>query len=357
MNMGYSIGGLLRGSVPDGCWQRGILLHIVLTQIYVRLLNKNRAVCKGHEQNKNYIKIHKNPIFCSFNVFLGSAISIFMICLKNVTNLCFDIVMAETPSKRQKSLAALLRATPGTIRVADATRALEIDRQHASRLLAGWHKQGVVRRVAHGLYVPVQPSALGQTQVLEDPWVLVPELYRPGYIGGWSALEYWGLTEQIFRSICVLTHKRVTYGGTAHQGVDFFIKYVPEKNLFGTKTLWRETTKVQVSDPYKTLLDCIDDLHLGAGLQHITDCLLEFIKVFNKPSDLDTLLNYAIQINNGALFKKLGYLAEMLEFESSFVGECRKHLTSGYATLDKNAKSNRLVTRWNLWVPGGKPDD
>ena len=26
---------------------------------------------------------------------------------------------------------------------------------------------------------------------------------------------------------------------------------------------------------------------------------------------------------------------------------------SGYAVLDKNAKHNRLVTRWNLWVPRG----
>ena len=262
--------------------------------------------------------------------------------------------MIEAPSTRQKRLAALIRATSGTIRVVDAMRVLEIDRQHASRLLAGWHKQGVIRRVAHGLYVPVQPSLLGQTQVLEDPWVLVPELYSPGYIGGWSALEYWELTEQLFRSVCVLTHKRVTYGETTHQGINFFIKYVPEKHLFGTKTVWRGHTKILVSDPYKTLLDCIDDLHLGAGLQHVIDCLLEFTKVFEKPSDLDALLDYAVQINNGALFKKLGYLAEQLAFKPSFVSECQKHLTSGYATLDKNAPHNRLVTRWNLWVPGEK---
>ncbi len=262
--------------------------------------------------------------------------------------------MVEVPSKRQKRLAALMRATSDPIRAADAMHVLEIDRQHASSLLAGWHKQGVVRRVAHGLYVPVQPSALGQTQILEDPWVLVPDLYSPGYIGGWSALEYWELTEQLFRSICVLTHKRVTYGEKTHQGVKFFIKYVPEKHLFGTKTVWRGHTKLLVSDPYKTLLDCIDDLRLGAGLQHLTDCLLEFSKTFNKPSDLDSLLNYAVQMKNGALFKKLGYLAEQLEFEPSFVSECKKHLTSGYATLDKHAANYRLVTRWNLWVPVDK---
>ncbi|MEE8058199.1 MAG: type IV toxin-antitoxin system AbiEi family antitoxin domain-containing protein [Pseudomonadales bacterium] len=262
--------------------------------------------------------------------------------------------MTETPSTRQQRLAALLRATSGTIRVADAMQVLGVKRQHASKLLAGWHKQGVIRRVAHGLYVPIQPSALGQTQVLEDPWVLVPELYTSGYIGGWSALEYWELTEQLFRSVCVLTHKRMSYGETSHQGINFFVKYIPEKHLFGTKTIWRGNTKIQVSDPCKTILDIVDDLHLGAGLQHTTDCLSEFIKIFDKQSDLDVLLDYAIQINNGALFKKLGYLTEMLEFKRSFVDECQKRLTSGYATLDKNAQNNRLVTRWSLWVPGEK---
>ncbi len=233
-------------------------------------------------------------------------------------------------------------------------RVFEVDRQHASRMLAGWHQQGVIRRVAHGLYVPVQPSALGQTQVLHHPWVLVPELYAPGYIGGWSALENWDLTEQNFRSICVLTHKRVHYGETVHQGVNFYIKYVPEKNLFGTKSIWQGNSKVQISDPYKTLLDCINDLHLGAGLQHVTDCLIEFLRIYDKLDDQNTLLNYAIRANNGALFKKLGYFAEALGFDSSFVDACRMRLTSGYATLDKRAGSNRLITRWNLFVPGEK---
>jgi len=233
-------------------------------------------------------------------------------------------------------------------------KALDVDREHASKLLAGWHKQGVIRRVAHGLYVPIQPSALGQTQVLEDPWVLVPELYEPGYIGGWSALEYWELTEQLFRSICVLTHKRATYGKAIHQGVGFFIKYIPEKKLFGTKSVWRGGVKVQISDPHKTILDIIDDLNLGAGLQHTTDCLFEFVKIFDKQSDLDLLLEYTIQINNGALFKKLGFLAEKLNFNRLFIDECRKRLTKGYAYLDKNTQNNNLMTKWKLWVPEGK---
>ena len=265
--------------------------------------------------------------------------------------------MSNKFSTRQQRLATLLRATSGTIRVDDAMEALDLERPHAAKLLAGWHKQGVIRRVSQGLYVPIQPTALGQNQVLDDPWVLVPELYEPGYIGGWSALEYWELTEQLFRSVCVLTTKRTAYGEKKHQGVDFFIKYIPEKKLFGTKTIWRNNVKVQISDLHKTLLDVIDDPNLGAGLQHTIDCLSEYKKIVNNSDGTGRLIEYAIQINNGALFKKLGFLSEKLGFEQSFVNECANRLTTGYTNLDKSSANNKLATRWRLWVPKDMKDD
>jgi len=56
---------------------------------------------------------------------------------------------------------------------------------------------------------------------------------------------------------------------------------------------------------------------------------------------------------NGALFKKLGFLAEALELDEVLVDECARNLTTGYAHLDKRSRSeeNKLITKWRLWVP------
>ncbi|MCB9965879.1 MAG: type IV toxin-antitoxin system AbiEi family antitoxin domain-containing protein [Rhodospirillales bacterium] len=256
-------------------------------------------------------------------------------------------------SQRQQRLSALLRAVKGPVRVEDAAHALGLERTHAAKLLAAWHKQGVMRRVARGLYIPVSPTALGQTQVLDDPWVLVPELYEPGYIGGWSALEYWELTEQLFRSVCVLTSKRTQLGNVDHQGITFFLKHVPDRHLFGTKTLWRENVKVQISDIHKTILDIVDDPYLGAGLQHTVDCLRTYKGRHSDPASLERLFAYAAQTGLGSVFKKLGFLAELLAFDPDFVERCAARLTNGYAHLDKRAKNEKLVTKWRLWVPKG----
>ncbi|MEJ2681760.1 MAG: hypothetical protein P8144_09890 [Gammaproteobacteria bacterium] len=146
---------------------------------------------------------------------------------------------------------------------------------------------------------------------------------------------------------------RTTVDNTQHQGVNFFVKRISENQTFGMKTIWRDQIKISVSDPYKTILDIIDDPYLGAGLQHTVDCLKEFKKSYSKQSDLDKLLAYAKQISNGALFKKLGFLAETLGFEKSFIGECANNLTTGYTQLDKKATEKNLVTKWRLWIPKG----
>lgn len=258
--------------------------------------------------------------------------------------------MTLEASKRHKRLAQILRSTSGPIRAVDVVEALGIERTHASKMLADWHNQGVVRRVARGLYVPVSPQNLGQSQVLPDPWVLVPELYSPGYVGGWSALEHWELTEQLFRSVCVFTSKRTTYGANEHQGVGFYLKHVAEDKIFGTKTLWRENTKLAISDVPRTLLDVIDTPYLGAGLQHVMDCLTEFRR-HGSDDELWKMIDYADRLGNGAIFKKLGYLAEILGFDTSFVSACTERLSAGYAHIDKDATKEKLVTRWRLWVP------
>lgn len=65
---------------------------------------------------------------------------------------------------------------------------------------------GWPRRVRRGLYLVLPLEAQSDRAItVEDPWILADELFSPCYIGGWSAAQHWGLTEQIFRSVFVVT--------------------------------------------------------------------------------------------------------------------------------------------------------
>src|ERR1700734_1950553 len=128
--------------------------------------------------------------------------------------------------KGRMQLSQVLRGGGEVVSVDDVSGILSIERQAAYKLLARWNDQGWMRRLRRGFYAPVPIAALGQDQVLEDPWVIVPELFGPGCIGGWSAAEHWGLTEQLFRSICVLTARPLREKEQTIEGIAFVLKHV-----------------------------------------------------------------------------------------------------------------------------------
>ncbi len=243
----------------------------------------------------------------------------------------------------------MIRASGDVIRIDDVVGALSVDRTAASKLLSRWTEQGWLRRVAQGNYVSASLDLLESEHVLEDPWVLVPALYAPAYIGGRTAAEHWDLTEQLFRDIVVMTTQPVREKHQARHGAQFTLYHIAKKKLFGTKPVWRGQTKVLVSDVHRTIADMFDDPALGGGIQHVADCLDAYLKRSNRNDD--ALIEYAEALENGAVFKRLGFLAERNPEAASLAGACRARLTKGNAKLDPALQCSRLVTRWRLWVP------
>src|SRR5258707_6291856 len=156
------------------------------------------------------------------------------------------------PAHRAR-LGAVLRTEKEVVSVDVTSETLGIERRAAAKLLSRWKQQGWLRRIGHGLYVPVPLDLAGSEQVIADPWVLVPALFDECYIGGWTAAHHWELTEQLFKDTVVFTTRRIVKRRITAQGVAFVLRQLSKKRLFGLKTLWRGSTKVSISDPARTL--------------------------------------------------------------------------------------------------------
>ena len=142
-------------------------------------------------------------------------------------------------AKGRDRLAAVLRASSGVVTAEDAARALGIGRRDASKLLARWARQGWLKRLRRGLYAPVGVDAQSDEQTLRNPWVLVPQLFSPGYVGGWSAAAHWDLTEQLFRDVCVFTTTSPRRKRETVEGTTFVLNRLREEALFGTAVIGR----------------------------------------------------------------------------------------------------------------------
>lgn len=268
-------------------------------------------------------------------------------------------VPVSTPSiglpRGRVRLAAVLRASKEFVSVDTASSALSIERDAAARLLARWATQGWLKRIRRGLYVSVPVATQGAEQVLEDPWLLVPQIFSPGYIGGWSAAEHWGLTEQVFRGICVLTAKPVRKKDWNLQGIPFVVKVISERDLFDLKPVWRGQTKIMVSSPARTIVDMLADPALGGGVRHVSECLNAYLALDDAKPEL--LIELARQLGNGAVFKRLGFLLADKTGYEALTSECLKLLTQGNAKLDPSLPCRKLVKKWRLWIPANWKDD
>jgi predicted transcriptional regulator of viral defense system len=257
-------------------------------------------------------------------------------------------------------LEQLHRRTKGAFDVAEASRILGVDHQDAGQLLVYLARRGWLSRVRRGLYVTVPLDARRSGEWMEDSWVVAERVFSPCYIGGWSAYGHWDLTEQIFRTLLVVTARRVRRRDVEIQGLPFHLTVRAEDALFGTVPVWRGQTRVCVSDPSRTLVDVLDDPRLGGGIRTVADVLHEYFLGEHRNDQL--LIEYADRLGNRAVFKRLGYLLEHSGIDApELIQACMERRSSGLATLDPSIRAaGRIVRRWRLRVnvplgtPGGE---
>ena len=250
-------------------------------------------------------------------------------------------------------LAAVLRKSTGTVTPVAAAEILGLPRREAAKLLSRWAMQGWLRRVRRGIYVPVPLESERADMSPEDAWVIAETAFAPCFISGWSAAEYWGLTEQVFRTVLVSTTRRPRNRAPRMAGINFRLRTVGDEAFFGLKTVWRGRARVQVTDPSRTIVDLLLDPSLGGGLRSSVDMLQSYL-ASKEHRNVGQVVSYARTLGVGAVFKRLGYLLERFApEEQAAIEQCARALTQGNARLDPALPAKRLVTAWRLWLPEG----
>ena len=129
--------------------------------------------------------------------------------------------------------------------------------------------------------------------------------------------------------------------------------------LFATRPVWRGSVRIDVSSPAKTIIDMLDDPAIGGGIRHVADCLTAYFE--REDASSGELLTIADQLDNRAVFKRLGYLVETLgRDEPELIAACQARLSTGLALLDPDGPPNGpRVPAWgiraNVRITPGSP--
>ncbi len=185
-----------------------------------------------------------------------------------------------------------------------------VGRAFARKLAHGLVRKGWLQRVGRAKYLlnPVTfgPDALPDT----DPFRVGSRIVRPYYFGYATAAELWGFALQLGRIYYVVTPTRTSVH-LVHAG-RFRIVRVHPRRFFGIDQITRRTELLNVSDPERTVIDCISRPELAGGMGGAVQILARA-----KPRLRWTRLSrYLRKLGNRSASQRVGFLAEQVRLST-----------------------------------------
>lgn len=211
----------------------------------------------------------------------------------------------------------------------DVNRFLDISKENTYRIMGNMMEKDLVKRVERGKYI------LTEMWNELDIYEIVPEIFQPSYIAFWSALHYQDMTDQVPRTVFLVTTRRKK--PLKFQGQKIKYVTVKESLFFG----YERYGKVVVSDREKTMIDCLRHPEYSGGISHIQDAIWDEL-------DTDRLIEYCELTGSSAVASRLGYLLDKKKIV--FDKDRIKELIDTYTKLDPKQKGSMLNSEWKLYV-------
>ena len=230
----------------------------------------------------------------------------------------------------------------------DAVRAYGSSGQSLRELLSTLVKRGWLQRVEKGKYLILPFEAGREREWTEHEFIIASYLIEPYYIGFRSALNYYGYTEQISRTVFIASTRRKLKSSLEISGVTYRFVTMSERKFFGAKQISINGYQVNISEPEKTIVDCLDQLRYCGGISEVAKALwygrdeLDFVKV----------AEYSRRNGNRAASQRLGYLIEILGFKADkAIGILLQGISRRYAYLDSLSEpKGKYIDRWKVIV-------
>jgi len=232
--------------------------------------------------------------------------------------------------------------------VDDARKILNTSDETLWKILHKLTEKKRIQRIKKGHYLLIPAKAGYETKWREEVTKFIDNMLKDEdyYIGYWTALNLWHMTEQIPLTIFIATTKRkrkITYDNTVPIQ---FITLKPRK-FFGWTTKTIEDNRFNISNPEKTIIDSLDLPQYSGGISEIADAL-------RHPLDYTRLIEYADRQDNRAIHKRLGYLTQLLNLDipEKTLTHLKHKISSGYSWLDPTAPKiiYKYDSQWKLKI-------
>lgn len=208
-------------------------------------------------------------------------------------------------------------------RVNDLCLLLKINKVKAYNLIKALKRKNIIKNIGKRKF------ALSEKNEFE----IASELNFPSYISFWSALNYYGFSDNTPRKIFIATTKY-------SRDINSF-KYVTlsKRKFFGYISIG----KITIAEKEKAIIDSLLFPKYSGGIKEIKKSLKNALNEI----DLKKIISYALKVKSRVIVRRLGYLLDSLGIKD--LKELEKNIGKGFELLDSTLeKKNNLNKKWIL---------
>ena len=203
-------------------------------------------------------------------------------------------------------------------------------------------KAEMIKKIRNDMYTCVDGENGG---IVANRFQIASSINDGSYISHHTAMEYYGITDQVFYDVYVASSKRFTdfeFEGYRYHFINPSIELGIEKQEY--------SGGVVVTDKERTALDCIKDMDKISGIEEVISNV-DSIGRLNE----NKLLKYLEEYENQFLYQKSGYLLEKgfdkHGLSDAFFETCREKIGKSKRYLTKDKTKGVYESKWQLIVP------
>lgn len=228
--------------------------------------------------------------------------------------------------------------------------------QTGRKVIRNLLRKGWLTRLTGGRYMLLPPERGAESMGENNPLALAAAVVEDSYVGWWSAAAFHGFTTQMPATVFVAVTKQ-TKARTV-EGTEIRFVTVPAHKFFGAKRYTVYGRSVSISDPEKTIVDCIDRPDLAGGPAELT----RIAHAGMAETDQGKLIDVAIEMKSTSLLQRLGFLTDLVarplddDLRARLRDAIPKSTRSTFGRKERRDGDIGYVAAWRLFVHARRSD-
>lgn len=215
------------------------------------------------------------------------------------------------------------------------------------KVLSDWKKSRIHNTVSSlekkGHIVRIKRNTYSlEYNFLNNTFEVITDAVKPSYISLWTALSYYGFTDQQVNMIQLVSTKQ--YKDLTIRDKNVEISTLKPKRFFG----YIEQEGIIIANKEKSLVDSLFMLDKCGGFDEYIKCLKNAYDELDK----NRLKRYLIKFDNKSLISRMGFILDILDLaDNKLLKDLNKNKSQSYVLLDPKGNSVRSHNSdWNIKV-------